>query len=105
MKSTSKLLEVLENNISNEELEYSKYLLESIDARERELLKYKRAFEILKDKFEIKLSAEYPDSDYNDMPISGDMEYTLNDEIQLTYEEYELLEELMNNDNKYGTDI
>ena len=73
--------------------------LEKIVSKELdELTKYKRAFEILKDKFGIKLSAEYPDSDYNDMHISGDMEYTLNDEIQLTYEEYELLEELMNNE-------
>ena len=57
-----------------------------------ELRLFIRAFKILEDKLEIKLNAEYPDSDYNDMPISGDMEYTLNDEIQLTKEEYSVLE-------------
>ena len=77
------------------DLYYDADLINYCEELEERLDKYKRAFEILKDKFEIKLSAEYPDSDYNDMPISGDMEYTLNDEIQLTYEEYELLEELL----------
>lgn len=64
-----------------------------------ELTKYKRAFEILKEKFEIELDYGYPDSDYNDMFISGDTEYTLNGEIQITKEQYELLEELMKGEN------
>ena len=93
MKSTSKLLEVLENNISDEELEYSKYLLESIDARERELLKYKKAFEILKDNFFIDLIERQDDWKLGFEPVNpieGQPRFS-----QLPKEEAELLEELM----------
>ena len=90
MEATSKLLEVLENNISNEELEYVEYLLESIDAREWELLKYKRAFEIFTKDKELTLHK-------GKCPILGTNEYKISfvNWKSLTKEEYELIEELM----------
>ena len=93
MEATSKLLEVLENNISNEELEYTKYLLESIDAREWELLKYKRAFEILKQIVQL----NYEEDEF----FCNKIYYLHSDaNIQLENEEYELLEELINNESR-----
>lgn len=57
--------------------------------------KLKKAISILKEKYDIRLSSDYPEYDYNDKSLTGDLEYILDDEIPLTKKEYELLKEVL----------
>ena len=89
---------ILANNGNNKSSFTMKnlYLVEKeLDEKDKKLAKYKRAFEILKEKLDIDVSCDdfFPD----------DVSYILWTGIEpatISKEEYELLEELMNNESR-----
>ena len=108
IKFVLKTIEKLEKE--NQELKQYKEILQEFgldleSPKIREVLicglmfkEYREAIKILKEKYDIRLSSDYPEYDYNDKSLTGNLEYILDDEIPLTKKEYELLKEVFGNE-------